>query len=328
MKKIITLGIFVIISLSCFFSIVVGYSLKSWNHVSGVIIIVDDEGDGDFIRIKDALTHADPGDIIEVYSGTYNEYKIDIIEERITLQGIAYEYGNGYDTGKPFINGKGKNYVFFFDAENITLDNFHIENKDGTSHDIIDLSHNANGCVISNNDLSNTDICFIYVKGSNNKIINNNISNSLVDDGICLRDPSSNCIVSGNVISNVETGILCWDSNYNTITGNKISRCSRFGLDLASSDYNIVDGNTFENNVVGLDNYYSIGCRIDNNNFINNQIQAQFVYGMPIFSGYTNRWNGNFWNRSRLLPYPIWGGFIFLPLVQFDWYPSKKPYSI
>jgi hypothetical protein len=42
------------------------------------IIIVDDEGDGDYTSIKEALNHANPGDTIEVYSGTYYEYNIYI----------------------------------------------------------------------------------------------------------------------------------------------------------------------------------------------------------------------------------------------------------
>ena len=293
------------------------------------VITVDDEGDGDYTSIKEALNNADYGDTIEVYSGTYYEHGIDIIKEGITLQGVSYELGNGGDTGKPFINGEGKDYVIFFDAKGITLDGFHIENWAGTQHDIIDLSRDADGCIISNNDLANTSFCFIYVKGSNNRIINNNISHSAMDDGITLRDPCSNCIVSGNTISDVETGIELWDSNHHTITGNKISRCSRFGIDIASSDYNIVKGNSIEDNTVGLQNYVSLGCRIIKNNFIDNQYQAQFIYAIPRFIGLTNRWRGNYWNGSSSRPYPIIEGyFLFIPIAQFDWFPAKEPYDI
>ena len=337
MKKILAVEILILLVFSCFIPLILGfplglgfkerYSLKSGCQIGGDIIIVDDEGDGDFIRIKDALNHADPGDIIEVYSGTYYEHGIKIIEERITLKGISYELGNGNDTGKPFINGQGMDYVILFDANNITFDGFHIENKDGTQHDILDLSQNANGCIISNNDLANTSICIIYIEGSNNKIIYNNISNSIMRQGICLRDPCCNCLISGNVISGVETGILCWDSNQNTITGNKIYKCREFGIDLASSNHNNIEGNTFEDNTVGLQIYYSLGNRIKNNNFIDNLWQAQFFYG-AFFYGFTNRWNGNYWNGSRFHPYPIIGVYIFFPWIQFDWYPVKEPYPI
>ena len=293
------------------------------------VIIVDDEGDGDYLRIQDALNHANPGDTIDVYSGTYYEHGIDIIEERITLQGIPYELGTGHDTGKPFIDGRGMDYVFLFDANNIILDSFHIENWAGNHHDIIILSQNANECTISNNDLAHTSICFIYVKGSNNKIINNNISHSAIRQGILLRDPCSNCLVSGNTITYVTRGVECWGSNSNTITGNKISRCSEFGVDLPGGDYNTIEGNTFEYNTIGIHIWGSRGCRIKNNNFINNyQYQAYFVYRIPIFLGLTNRWRGNYWGEPRSSPYPIRGAYIFFPWVQFDWRPASEPYDI
>ena len=86
MKKIITLGILIQFAFSCFIPLVIGFSSdskESCSYISGSkvvgdIIVVDDEGDGDFIRIKDALNYASPGDTIEVYSGTYNEHTIKI----------------------------------------------------------------------------------------------------------------------------------------------------------------------------------------------------------------------------------------------------------
>jgi len=48
-----------------------------------------------------------------------------------------------------------------------------------------------------------------------------------------------------------------------------------------------------------------------------------------LFSGVIhNRWNGNYWNESCSLPYPIWGARIFFPWVQFDWLPAQEPYKI
>jgi len=332
MKKIITLGILILFVLSCFLPLVTGSILEKQNHVSRDVIIVDDEGDGDYTSIKDALNHADPGDTIEVYSGTYYEHTIVIETENITLEGISHELGNGSDTGKPFIDGPGTDPydLIAVKADGVTINGFHIENYHGggTGNVCIGIYHNANKCVISNNDIAHTLSSLIWIFGSDNKILNNNISYSVMRQGIVLRDPCSNCIVSGNVISDVETGILFWDSNHNTATGNKISRCSEFGIDIAGGEYNTVEGNTFENNTVGVQIYYSLGSRIKNNNFINNQWQAQFEYGIPLFIGLTNRWNGNYWGRPRLLPYPIIGTLIFFPWVQFDWHPVLEAYDI
>ena len=308
-------------------SITPAYSSLSISDKS--VIIVDDEGDGDYTSIKEAINNSNPGDTIEVYSGTYYEHGIDIIVEGIMLQGMSYELGNGGDTGKPFINGEGKDYVFLFDVKNIILDSFHIENKDGTHDSIIILSENADGCIISNNDLAYTTLCFIFVEGSDNTIINNNISHSLMRQGILLCDPCSNCLVSGNTISYVTSGVECWGSNSNTITGNKISRCSQYGVFLHDDAYNIIKGNTFEYNAEGVRIDYGLGNRIKKNNFIDNQEQAHFMYYTPIFLGLTNRWRGNYWGEPHSTPYPILGIYmLFLPWYQFDWFPAKEPYDI
>ena len=67
------------------------------------MIIVDDEGDGDYISIKEAVNYSKSGDIIKVYSGVYYEEEIVITTEDITLRGIPYELGVGDDLGKPVI---------------------------------------------------------------------------------------------------------------------------------------------------------------------------------------------------------------------------------
>jgi len=107
MIKIITLGILIILGLSCILPTIIGFPFKSEGQAVGEIIIVDDENDGDFVRIKDALNYVNPGDTIEVYSGTYDEHTIIIDKKEITLLGISHELGHGYDTGKPFVNGPG-----------------------------------------------------------------------------------------------------------------------------------------------------------------------------------------------------------------------------
>jgi nitrous oxidase accessory protein len=329
-------------------SITPAYSSLSTSG-KAVITVDDEEGDGDYRRIKDALNYANPGDTIEVYSGTYYEHGLDIVKEGITLQGIPYELGRGDDTGKPFIDGRGMDYVFLIDAKNIIIDDFHIENWAGTQHGIMILSERAKGCTISNNDLAEASFSFVYVRGSNNEIIDNNMTHSL--SGISLRDPCTNCLVSGNVITKTETGIELWDSNHNTIIGNRIHNCSWnwFSLDLAGSDFNTIEGNIIENNEVGIHIYLSrfntikgnmfennvvgvyidrsIGSSIKNNNFIDNELHAQFGYMRFVYS-FTNRWNGNYWNRTRILPYPIPGGLIIFPWIQFDWRPAKEPYNI
>jgi len=314
MKKMI----WITISILCFQSFISYFA-----SASNSTLIVDNEGDGDFVSIKDALAHALPGDTIEVYSGIYYEQGLNINVNEITLKGISYELGNGSDIGKPYIDGEGMNYVFYLNACNITLDGFHIENNPGGFHDIIDISINAEGCIISNNDLNHTGTCFIYVTSSRNKIINNTINHSIMRQGICLGDPSQDNFVSGNSISNCDTGILLWDSSYNLITKNIIKNCSEFGID-NTYIYNTFQYNTLKDNEVGYQTLTGVYNSIINNNFIDNQVHAQYQYNR-FRSCFSNRWIGNFWDAGRILPYPIVGQILFFPWIQFDWNPANVP---
>ena len=45
------------------------YIVSQWKNIK-----VDNEGDGDFLSIQAAINAANPGDIIEVYSGNYPEH--------------------------------------------------------------------------------------------------------------------------------------------------------------------------------------------------------------------------------------------------------------
>jgi len=186
----------IIICVCWFFSTTVSLASER-----GSIIIVDDEGDGDYTSIKDALSFANPGDTIEVYSGIYYEYDIWINVSGISLQGISFEYGDGSDVGKPFINGEGKDDLIKIRAGNVTIDGFRMENDGSGSNCIIIISHDAHGCTIANNDIAFTSMSCIWIDSSNNLVINNNISHSSMRKGIVFNEPSTNNLVSGNVIS-------------------------------------------------------------------------------------------------------------------------------
>lgn len=296
------------------------------------VITVDNEGDGDFLSIKEAVSNLDIRYIIEVYSGNYFENEIDINTENVVLKGIPYELGYGNDTGQPFLNGEGKNFVIVCNANNITIDNFHIENSGAGEYDTINISQNANGCTISNNYLANTSIRHIYAKSSNNKIINNKINHSFIDSGICVRKPSSNNLIESNVISDCNTGVCIWSSNANTIKGNKIIGCKDFGIHAVGSSNKII-GNHLENNVKGIE-LWILFNRVEHNNFINNGLHARFVYSIPLLPRFINRWFNNYWDKPRELPYSIPGkiGFssdLLLPwFPQFDRHPAQEPYVI
>ena len=71
------------------------------------VIIVDNEGDGDYTSIQDAIKNASNGYTIEVYSGIYHENVF--LNKTLTLVGIDTELGTGNDTGMPILDGIGVN---------------------------------------------------------------------------------------------------------------------------------------------------------------------------------------------------------------------------
>jgi nitrous oxidase accessory protein len=351
MRRIKILGMVVLITLSLCLPSVQGLITKEPVTIYNTIITVDNEGDGDYTSIKEALNNAKPGDTIEVYSGTYYENGINVEKERITFQGVSYELGSGNDTGKPFIDGEGMNDVFLFKAKNATLDGFHIENGGNpTLQDLLIIE--SNGCTISNNDLFHSTSTIIWVEDSNNNnILNNNIAYSDYFYGIGFYMTSSYNLISNNNISNVQDGIKLWDSDHNTVTGNRVSKCSRFAIDVAS-DGNYIEGNSIENNSDGVhiyggsnnhiegnsikDNYVGVHMvvgfnnHIKNNNFINNEKHVFFIFGFPfIISIITNGFDGNYWDDwIGFGPKLIHGALLFIPWVKMDWHPTKEPYDI
>jgi len=246
------------------------------------------------------------------------------------LEGIPFELGNGSDTGKPFIDGPGTDPYSLIEirACGVTINGFHIENYnvEPLGNVLITIYHNADECVISNNDIFYTSSALVWVFGSNNMILNNNISHSLYRQGIVLCDPSQNNIVRGNIVSDCEDGILLWDSSYNLIEENIIHNCSRFGID-NTFNYNMFQNNVIKDNPMGYHSFFGMYNTVTQNNFINNQVHAQYENSRLRYL-ITNKWIGNYWDRGRILPYPIRGSLFIFPWIQFDWHPALLPNQI
>ena len=145
-----------------------------------------------------------------------------------------------------------------------------------------------------------------------NKILNNYITDN--DHGVYLHafgwGHCQSSTVSMNIISKNKYGIyLTSDTNeselyLNDISQNHIEKNEKYGIYL---------NNTYQNS-------------ISSNNLVKNKINAYFEYCNNL------TWNGNYWNRPRLLSYPIFGKTTFknyeIPWVNIDWHPALKPYDI
>ena len=161
---------------------------------------------------------------------------------------------------------------------------------------------------------------------SNNTIKGNRIINHLW--GIQIIQDSNNNIISGNTLINSFVGIYLHESSYNEINGNSITTNYHIGLWLKNpSDNNNIVRNTITNSSeYGIYLEYSFSNKIKENNFIENNRSAYFENSL------FNRWIRNYWERQRLLPYPIFGKMklrnITFPWMNFDWRPALKPHDL
>lgn len=288
---------------------------------------MDDEGDGDYTSIKEAVNNSNPGDIIEVYSGTYFEYDIHITQPNITLMGIPFELGSGNDTGKPFIDGDGRDLLYIQPNGNGTIiDGFQIENR-GT-HPVSTITlHRVNNCIISNSTIQYTHISPLFCwRSSHIHIFNNSIGYSDIRQGIMYYE-CSNMRIENNKISHGNAGILNWESDNNIITNNVITDCFE-GIQILGIN-NTIHHNSVSNNRNGialLEGYDNI---ITENNLMDNREKdAYFRLGIYTYP-FRSTWSNNYWGRPYLPPKLILGRVLhFIPWVQFDWRPALLPHQI
>ena len=220
-------------------------------------------------------------------------------------------------------------------------------------NNIISIGVSGPRCTVRDNIITK-HIFGIYTHSSFNVIENNSITSPKYEFpintwGIQMSQDSSNNIVKGNTITDHLWGIQIGDSYNNVISENKITNtyfsiyllnCSDLeinrniitnnffnGLYLERSNNNAIVRNTIANSSeYGIYLEFSFYNTIKENNFIENNISAYFENSL------LNRWMRNYWERSRLLPYPIFGklelGKITIPWFNIDWNLAKKPYDI
>lgn len=328
-KKSLILGILIMLIIINFTVIVNGNSLeievydsvKIENkniYVSAKIITVDDDGEADFENISDALNNSDSGDTIIVYSGTYREHVK--IYDSIILEGVERDGG-----GQPIIDAGGKGDAIRIIANGCTVRGFYVKNSLDT-YDAGVEAYSYNN-VIENNTIEN---CFdgIALLISSNNIICNNTVFSIKCRGIHIIEGANNSVLDNN-ISHCDYGIGLWRySDYNIISRNTIMYINEQAIWIeCQSIWNVFS----ENNIIK--NHWGIWLgafanfnTIEHNNFINNNRSANF------WRSFRNRWNENYWGRSRILPKIIIGSIGpvagIVPWINIDWNPLKNPYDI
>ncbi|MGZ4856769.1 MAG: NosD domain-containing protein, partial [Methanobacteriaceae archaeon] len=284
-----------------------GYTIPVQVNI-GTLSVHDINSTQGFTSIQDAIDAANPGDIIEIDSGTFNE-TINIYK-KLTLRPSS--------GATVIIQPIGSNYVVNIwesYASGTTIMGLKLINAgDGCSGINI---WRANDCIITGNELYGNDYGIIVHESSNATISGNNIhdnrqngiylieaSENHIDDsvapnqiynnawyGILIRfaESNHNVIYGNNIYGNI-VGIEFWDSaSSNTISGNNITLNTNSGIYLESlNNNNIISGNQITGNSYGiyLDQY-------SNNNTISGNIILNNHDGIYLAYSSGNTINGN-----------------------------------
>lgn len=246
------------------------YDLKT-SH----IYTVDDEGDGDFTTIMSALHQAEPGDTIQVYSGTYEENLI-IEQPQLTIEGIPYELGSGADEDHPIVFGDSTDDVIRIETREIYLSGFIIQNSGSDYFDAgigIYQDHN----IIEANGITG-NFYGIVLNNCTENIITENYILANTMDGIYLASTNQNIITKNTINENGFQGMFLFEANQNNIKENTITLNGKDGIQLRDRCIN----NIIEENIIHSNNIDGIKCWMDENT--NNIIRKNTIY--------SNGWNG------------------------------------
>jgi len=266
--------------------------LNKYIKDSKAVITVDDDGDGDYTSIQDAIDNATVGDTIKVYSGTYTETDI-LVNKQLILQGIDSELGGGGGTGKPLIiNSEDDKKVIMATSDGCSISGFHIRSTGCCSRGI--YLYQSNNHHVYQNEIDNINDGIILRESSNNKVYENEvtettnaISNSYISHnneiydnfvydsgyGIRIFNYAENITVYNNTVIEINAvGIGVSKSNKNTIHGNKITACG-YGVELWMDDEDYGYRNTvYDNHITSCERGISVTGRdhkIYNNDIIN-----------------------------------------------------------
>ena len=227
---------------------------------------------GKIESIKAALRLAQPGDVIQIGPGLYQEGQI-IVDKSVSLIGIQY----------PQIDGSYESEVITIRANGVTLKGLQIQHV-GTSYTEDRAGIKLDGvsdCVIQDNRLYD---CFfgIYLKqSSNTRIINNEIigkaqmemsSGNAIHLWYC-----NNISIVGNTATHHRDGIYLEFVDESIISDNTSTDNLRYGLHFMFSDHDEYTRNVFRANGAGAAVMFSRNIIMRSNHFENNWGSASYA---------------------------------------------------
>ena len=220
-------------------------------------VIGEDKPAVPLIPLQPLIDNAEDGAVLMLEPGTYAGPVS--IEKPLTIDG----------GGKAVVDGGGKGTVISVYANGATIRNLRITNS-GESHNDIDAAVRLEGDynVVKDNVI---DECLfgVDIQQADNNIVRRNSISSKSDaslgvkgDAIRLWYSKNNKVEDNTVFGSRD--MVIWYSSDNRIANNHV-RDGRYGLHFMYSKYNLVEGNSFDRNSVGIFLMYSDDVVVRNN---------------------------------------------------------------
>lgn len=224
------------------FAIIVILLFAAWAFnlqvsVASSTLIVPDN----YPTITSAINHAEPGDVIMVKPGIYNENLQ--INKAITLEGENFENTILMGSVSPQSNTTA---VVTIASDNVKISGFTIQslNYSNSVIHVCGIFIDADNSTITDNIIQQTYLG-IFCSIQSFTTINNNIITSNLKDGIRFFGGSSNTVSNNDINGNGQSGISL-DGYSNVISGNIVQNNYR-GIGSAST-YSVIFNNTLASN--------------------------------------------------------------------------------
>jgi len=224
---------------------------------------------GRYSTVQAALDAAEPGAVIRIYPGTYNENLI--LKKTVKVEGIE----------RPVIRGTGHGSVLVITADSCEVRGLVIEHSGG------DLQAEDSGILVKSRyavleDNQLRDVLYgIYLLRAKQAIIRKNIIGGRPElelgergAGLHFWDSPDNTI-EDNTIFDARDGFYIQSSPGNQIRRNKVFRV-RYGVHYMFSDRNSFEDNVFSHGIAGAAIMYSSDIQFRHNAFVHNRGFSSF----------------------------------------------------
>ena len=215
-----------------------------------------------FVRLREALAAAAPGDTVTVHGGVYREGNL-VINKPVTLVGLD----------RPRLDGEKRHEVITVTASHVTIRGFDIVDS-GTSslHDLAGVKvANVGHATIEDNRILGCSFGIYFSKARDGVARRNEIRGAPLNEqenGNGIHAWSCERLeFTANDVRRHRDGIYLEFVTDSQISHNRVSECLRYGLHFMSAHRNVYRENDFLRNGAGVAVMYSREVQMDSNRF-------------------------------------------------------------